>query len=74
MQKIKNTIDFLRNWAIMNKIRPAKTSFHVAALLYRGNILINHKTGKIIAATNCVDRCAERNLLVLCEQRRINES
>ena len=67
MQNISSVIIQLRDWAITNQKRPQHTTFHVAALLYRNKILINHKTGKIMACINQVSMCAERMLLKLCE-------
>jgi hypothetical protein len=66
-------INQLKLWAKSNYTHPKKTSFHAAALLYRGCLLINQKKGGIIACVNSKTMCAERNLLVLCDRYRIKE-
>lgn len=70
MNFINSSIIGLRQWAQTNFIAPKHTSFHVAALLYRGKLLINHRTGKLIACANSKELCAERGLLRLFERKQ----
>lgn len=69
MSKIIPTVFMLRDWALKQKEFPRKTSFHAACVLYRGKMLMDPRTGKMIAATNSKEMCAERHLLKLCEKR-----
>lgn len=65
---IKASSELLKNWAIQTQVRPKRTSFHAAMLLHRGKPVLNNQ-GKIIAATNSPEYCAERNL-VLCLRKK----
>ncbi len=69
MAKIIGAIIELKKYALQNFNAPKGTSFHVAALLYRNCLLINHANGKLIAAVNSKAACAERELLRLCEEK-----
>ena len=64
--KIQNSIAYLTQWSQANLVAPKHTSFHVAALLYRGSLLVHN--GKLIAQTNTPECCAERSLLRLFER------
>jgi len=64
---IRNSIKYLTQWAQLNFTAPKHTSFHVAALLFRGSLLID-KYGKLIARMNTPECCAERSLLRLFER------
>lgn len=65
---LKNSIAQLVQWTVRQPNKPHKTSLHVAALLYRGHILIDPRNGKLIASINQRDACAERQLLRLCKK------
>ncbi len=64
--QIQKSIQYLIKYTQQNFNAPKHTSFHVAALLYRGSLLINN--GKLIARVNTPDCCAERSLLRLFER------
>jgi hypothetical protein len=67
--KIVIAINQLKIWAISNHQHPKRTSFHAAALLYRGRILMNPKNSGSLTAVNSKYSCAERMLLRLCANR-----
>jgi hypothetical protein len=67
-KKIAIAINQLKIWAISNHQHPKRTSFHAAALLYRGRILMNPNKSGLLAAVNSKYSCAERMLLWLCEK------
>lgn len=52
-------------WALKTQVRPPRgVSWHAAALLYRGKLVIDSKTGHIIASVNNNVVCAERQLIL----------
>jgi hypothetical protein len=75
-QKILIAINQLKNWALLHHAHPKGTSFHAAALLHRGCILMNPmRENLVLAAVNSKEMCAERMLLRLCKERhRVKET
>ena len=58
---------FVRNWALQHHVFPKKTSFHAAALLHRGKIILVEN--KPMIAVNNIEMCAERALIKIWERQ-----